>query len=278
VKVGLPLGMLNPRLWKEVTILADQLGYESVWIPEHLMLPVRSSGSPFSGQEHPPIPPDIPVFDPFVYMGMLAGCTERIRFGTHVYNIGLRHPFVTARAVSTLDVVSGGRVELGVGASWLAEEWAAAGLDFRTRGRRVDEAIVVCRRLWRDKEVEHRGEFFHFEAVMCEPKPVQARIPVHVGGDSKAALRRAALLGDGWIPMNHSLEQVPSSMARISAAREEAGITPEIELTMGLPVEKRDDLDRYAEAGVGRVLVRPWSSSRDAVEGLKRFAGEVLNH
>ena len=277
MKVGLPLGMLNPRLWKEVTILADQLGYESVWIPEHLILPVRSSGSPFSGQEHPPIPPDIPVFDPFVYMGMLAGCTEKIRFGTHVYNIGLRHPFVTARAVSTLDVVSGGRVELGVGASWLAEEWAAAGLDFKTRGRRVDEAIVVCRRLWSDREVEHDGEFFRFEPVMFEPKPVQARVQIHVGGDSAAALRRAALLGDGWIPMNHSLEQVPSSMARITAAREEAGITPGIELTMGLPVEKRNDLDRYADAGVDRVLVRPWSSSRDAVEALKRFAGEVLN-
>lgn len=269
--------MLNPRMWREVTQTADRLGYESVWIPEHLILPVHSSGSPFSGQEHPPIPPDIPVFDPFVYMGALAGCTESIRFGTHVYNIGLRHPFISARAVATLDIVSSGRVELGIGASWLAEEWAATGLDFGTRGRRVNEAIAVCRRLWTDKEIEHHGEFFDFEPVMFEPKPFQPRIPVHVGGDSAAALRRAALLGDGWIPMNHTLDQIPGSVSKITSMREAAGITPDIEVTMGLPVETRDDLARYEEAGVGRVLVRPWSSSREAVDGLKRFAGEVLH-
>ena len=277
MKVGLPLGMLNPRMWKEVTQAADRLGYESVWIPEHLVLPVQSSGSPFNGQEHPPIPPDIPVFDPFVYMGALAGCTESIRFGTHVYNIGLRHPFITARAVATLDIVSSGRLELGVGASWLAEEWAATGLDFHTRGGRIDEAIAVCRRLWTDKQIEHHGEFFDFEPVMFEPKPFQPRIPVHVGGDSPAALRRAALLGDGWIPMNHTLDQIPGSVAKIASMREAAGIMPDFELTMGLRVETRDDLARYEEAGVGRVLVRPWSSSREAVEALKRFAGEVLH-
>jgi probable F420-dependent oxidoreductase len=276
LKVGLPLGMLNPRVWNEVTVAADRLGYESVWIPEHLVIPVRSSGSPFAGQEHPPIPADIPVFDPFVYMAALAGGTERIRFGTHVYNIGLRHPFSTARAVATLDVVSGGRVELGVGASWLAEEWSAVGIDFKSRGGRIDEAIEICRRLWSEEEIEHRGKFFEFEPVMFEPKPVQPRIPVHIGGDSPAALRRAALLGDGWIPMNHSLDQIPSSLAKIASIRESAGISPGIELTMGLPVAKREDLDRYEAAGVSRVLVRPWSSSREAVEALKRFAGEIL--
>lgn len=276
MKIGLPLGMLNPRMWKEVTQVADQLGYESVWIPEHLILPVNSSGSPFSGQDHPPIPPDIPVFDALVYMSMLSGITDNIRFGTHVYNIGLRHPFVTARAVATLDIVSNGRVELGVGASWLAEEWAAVGLEFNTRGRRIDEAIAVCRRLWSDKDIEYHGEFFDFQPVMFEPKPVQQRIPVHVGGDSPAALRRAALLGDGWIPMNHTFEQIGPSLKKIARIRQDAGIEENVELTMGLPVESGGDLDRYEEAGVGRVLVRPWSNSREAVEALKRFSGEIL--
>src|SRR5258708_29693371 len=110
MKVGISLGTLNPRVWYEVTEAADRLGYESVWLPEHLVIPVSSSGSPVHGQDHPPVPPNLPVFDAFVYLAMLAGRTERIRFGTQVYNIGLRHPFIAARAVATLDVVSGGRL------------------------------------------------------------------------------------------------------------------------------------------------------------------------
>jgi probable F420-dependent oxidoreductase len=277
MKVGLSLGLLNPRAWKEATVAADRLGYESVWMPEHLILPVGGSGSPFHGSDHPPIPPNSPVFDPLVYLAMLAGCTESIRFGTHVYNIGLRHPFVTARAAATLDIVSQGRFEFGIGASWLAEEWEAVGLDFTTRGRRVDEAISICRRLWTDEQVEHHGEFFDFPPVMFEPKPVQPSIPLHVGGDGPAALRRAAIFGDGWIPMNHSVDQVEASLSKIRSQREEAGRDPFVELTMGLPVESPEDLKRYAAVGVTRVLVRPWSSTKDALEAIDRFAREILH-
>ena len=115
------------------------------------------AGSPISGSDHPPIPSDVPVFDVFGYLGFLAGKTERIHFGTQVYNIGLRHPFAVARSVTTLDVVSGGRFEFGIGASWLRAEWEAVGLDFDSRGRRVDESIEVCRRLWSEDLVEHHG-------------------------------------------------------------------------------------------------------------------------
>jgi len=277
MKIGISLAALNPRVWVEATETADRLGYESVWMPEHLVFPVSSSGSPVHGQEHPPVPADVPVFDTFVYMGMLAGRTQQIRFGTYVYNIGLRHPFVTARAVATLDIVSDGRVELGIGASWLRQEWDAVGLDFDSRGRRVDEAIAVCRRLWTEREIEHHGEFFDFAPVMFEPKPVQQPIPLVIGGDGAAALRRAAQVGDGWIPMNHSLEQIPASLEKIRAMREEAGRDPHVELTLALPVESRSDLDRYAEIGVDRVIVRPWKSSRDAIEGMTRFADEILH-
>ena len=173
VKFAISLGMLNPRVWPDVTQEADRLGYDSVWLPEHLVFPVETKGSPFHGADHPPVPADVPVFDAFTYLGFLAGRTERIRFSTHVYNIGLRHPFVPARAVATLDIVSGGRAEFGIGASWLRAEWDAVGLDFDSRGRRVDEALDVCRRLWTESEVEHHGEFFDFEPVMFEPKPVQ---------------------------------------------------------------------------------------------------------
>src|SRR5207248_2746728 len=141
VKFGIALGALNSHFHLDATEEAERLGYESVWLPEHLVLPVRMSRSPHPGDEHPPVPPTTPVFDAFAYLGFLAGRTRHVRLGTHVYNLGLRHPFISARAVQTLDVLSGGRVEFGIGASWLEEEWRAVGLDFASRGRRVDEAI-----------------------------------------------------------------------------------------------------------------------------------------
>ena len=109
MKFALSLGQLNPTAWAAVTEEADRLGYDSVWIPEHLVLPFDMGGSPHAGQDHPPIPPELPVFDALMYLAFLAARTERIRFGTQVFNIGLRHPFVTARAAATLDHVSGGR-------------------------------------------------------------------------------------------------------------------------------------------------------------------------
>jgi len=277
MKVGIPLGRLRPQLWAEATELADRLGYESVWMPEHLVIPLDAHGSPFAGADHPPVPSDVPVFDPFTYLGFLAGRTEQIHFGTHVYNIGLRHPFATARAVTTLDVVSAGRAEIGIGASWLEAEWEAVGLDFSTRGRRVDEAIGVCRRLWSESVVEHHGEFFDFSPVMFEPKPVQSPWPpLHIGGDGPAALRRAATVGDGWIPMNHRVEQIPEQAARLAELRSRAGRTGTVEITIGAGSAGADDLRRYADAGIGRVLVQPWSRSAEATDGLRRFADEIL--
>ncbi len=279
MKIGLSLGQLRPSLWTEFTREADRLGYESVWMPEHLVLPARLDGSPFAESDHPPIPPEVPVFDVFTYLAFLAGQTDRIRFGTQVYNIGLRHPFVVARAVATLDVVSRGRLEFGVGASWLEAEWDAVGLDFATRGRRVDESIGVCQRLWSEPLIEHHGEFFDFGPVMFEPKPVQSPWPaLHIGGDGPAALRRAATVGDGWIPMNHSLEQIPADAARIARLREDARRDGVVEITIGARGSGLDDLRRHAEAGVGRVLVKPWTSTKDALDGIRRFADDVLPH
>jgi probable F420-dependent oxidoreductase len=276
VKIGISLGQLNPSLWAEATREADRLGYESVWMPEHLVIPVAMTGSPHEGAEHPPIPSNVPVFDVFSYLGFLAGQTEQIHFGTQVYNIGLRHPFVVARAVTTLDVVSGGRVEFGIGASWLEAEWEAVGLDFSTRGRRVDETIEVCQRLWSEEVVEHHGEFFDFGPVMFEPKPTHAPWPsLHIGGDGPAAMRRAATVGDGWIPMNHSLEEIPAEARRIAQLRQDAGKTDPLEITLGGGAEL-DDLRHRADQGVGRALVKPWRSSKDALEGMRRFADEVL--
>jgi probable F420-dependent oxidoreductase len=274
---GLHLGSVNPRIWAELVEEADRLGFESVWVPEHLVVPLDSSGSPHHGSDHPPIPPTVPIFDVFGVLCHLAGRTEKIRLGTHVYNIGLRHPFITARAATTVDVLSGGRLELGIGASWLRAEWEAVGLDFDRRGPRVDEAIEVCRRLWSEEVVEYHGEFFDFGPVAFEPKPVQRPGPsLQIGGDGSAAFRRVATVGSGWMPMNHALEDLAASMARIDELARLAGRTEPIQLTFFGDVSKPEDVDRYRAAGITRLLVRPWSRSSEAIDGIRRFAGDVI--
>lgn len=275
MKFAISLGVLNPSAWVAVTEEADRLGFDSVWLPEHLVLPVDMGGSPHDGQDHPPIPSDLPVVDALVELAGLAARTERIRFGTQVYNIGLRHPFSTARAVTTLDVVSGGRFDFGVGASWLRAEWEAVGLDFDTRGARVDECLEVCRRLWSEPVVEHHGACFDFAPVRFEPKPVQRPWPpLHIGGDGPAALRRAATVGDGWIPMNTSLDDVPTRVATLAELRERAGRDGRTEVTLGGELHAPGDVDRYAEAGVDRVIVRPWARTSGALDGIRWFAEE----
>jgi probable F420-dependent oxidoreductase len=277
VRFGLHLGALAPRAWIDVAEEADRLGYESVWIPEHLVLPIGGTGSPIAGDDHPPIPPDVPVFDVFAYLSHLAARTTSIRLGTNVYNIGLRHPFVTARAATTVDVLSGGRLQLGIGASWLRAEWDAVGLDFDGRGARVDEAIDVCRRLWTDDVVEHHGTHFDFAPVAFEPKPVQPGGPaLHIGGDGAAALRRAATVGSGWMPMNHALDDLPKSLARLGDLAERHGRTTPVEVTFSATPRDLDDVRRHAEMGIDRLLVRPWTRAADAVDAIRRYADEII--
>jgi probable F420-dependent oxidoreductase len=277
VRFGIALGRLNPAFFEDCTREADRLGFESVWLPEHLAFTTRMSRSPHPGEEHPPVPPTTPIFDAFAYLSYLAGRTERVRLGTHVYNVGLRHPFVSARAVQTLDIISGGRVEFGIGASWLEEEWDAAELDFHTRGRRVDEALVVCRRLWTEDEVSHHGSFFNFDGVVFEPKPVQRPWPpILVGGESDAALRRAARLGDGWIGMSHDFESGARQIERLRALLAEQGRdAASFQFCLGGPVDSPDDVTRWQELGVTRLIVAPWARSRDAVDGMRRFANQM---
>jgi len=277
VKFGIALGRLNPAFFLEVTLEAERLGFESVWLSEHLVFPVDMEGSPHPGQEHPPVPPSTPVFDAFAYLAFLAGRTRRIRLGTNVYLLGLRHPFAAARAVQTLDVVSGGRAEVGVGAGWLRSEWTAAGLDPHTRGRRLDEALAVCRRLWTEEVVEHHGAFFDFGPVMFEPKPVQKpHPPIHVGGESEAALRRAAR-HDGWCGLDHTPASARVRVERLRALRAEAGREgASFEVSVGGSVASRDEAAWYEEAGVDRLFVAPWRRSPEALDGLRRFADLLL--
>lgn len=277
MKFGIHLGSVNTRFWGDVAEEADRLGFESLWVPEHVVVPLSAAGSPHRGAGHPPIPSDVPIYDALGVLCHLAARTTQIRLGTHVYNIGLRHPFLTARAATTVDVLSGGRLSLGIGASWLRSEWEAVGLDFDTRGARVDEAIDVCRRLWTEEVIEHHGTFFDFGPTAFEPKPVQQPLALHIGGDGAAALRRAATVGAGWMPMNHGLADLPGSVKRLTELAKLAGRADPVEITVPGDVATPDDLAGYASVGVTRLIVRPWASSRAAVDGMRQFADAFLH-
>jgi probable F420-dependent oxidoreductase len=277
MKYGIALGAVHHKAFLDVTLEAEKLGFESVWLPEHLVLTSEMSRSPHPGEEHPPVPPNVPIYEAFAYLSFLAAKTERVRLGTHVYNIGLRHPFTTARGVQTLDILSGGRFEFGIGASWLEQEWDAAGLDFKSRGRRVDEAIEICKRLWTDEEVSFKGEFFTFEPVMFEPKPVQKPWPpILVGGESKAALKRAARLCDGWIGMQadfeHGKQQVDTLRQLLDEYERDAS---KFQFCLGGAVTSPDDAKRWEDIGITRLVFAPWRRSREAIDGMRHFAEKM---
>ncbi len=277
MKFAITFGRLHPRLWAEAAEAADGLGFESAWLPEHLVLPKEMAGSPFAGAEHPPVPPETQLFDPGSMLSFLAARTRSIRLGTYVYLLGLRHPFITARAFGTLDWLSSGRAVIGAGAGWLRSEWEALGIDPATRGARLEEAIGVCRRLWTEETVAHDGPFFPFAAVAFEPKPVQQPIPIHVGGESAVALRRAARLGDGWIGMGATPESAAAVVATIRRHRHEAGrLETAFEITVGGACSTEDDLLSWEQAGVDRLIVTPWRRSAEVLDALESFARRFI--
>lgn len=268
---GISLLRAHPAQWPELAVEAERLGFESVWLSEHLVLPAAFDGSRYPDGRLP-IRPDTPLFDVPVIGAALAARTTVLRVGTYVYQLGLRHPFVAARAIATLDWMSGGRVELGVGAGWLREEWEASGADFDTRGRRLDEAIRVCTRLWSEPVVEHHGEFFAFPPVTFEPKPLQRPLPVHVGGESNAALRRAAALGTGWIGMHHTPQSVQPVLARLDECCRRIGRSHPLVTTTAAAPGPDVDVAAWRDTGLDRLIVAPWERSRDAVAGMRAFA------
>lgn len=264
VRVGVALKVRYEAM-REVAVAAEELGYESVWVPEHLVLPADLADSTHSSDHH--LRPDIPTLDVLVFLATLATATSTIRLGTWVYNLALRHPIVAARAVQTLDVVSGGRVSLGVGAGWVEGEYAAVGVDFGTRGARLDECIDALRVLWTEDTPSFAGDHVTYGAVKFEPKPPQGRIPILVGGESDAALRRAATRGDGWIGMDHTPASAAAQVAKLRELTDRR-----LEVTVGATPRDAAELEAFAEAGVDRIIVAPFDRSADAIDGLRAYA------
>jgi len=273
---GVNLGLLHPAVWTDVAVAADELGYESVWIPEHLVFTTDMAASRYPGTPdgQPPVPPETPLFDAPVFLSAIAARTQQVLLGTYVYLFGLRHPFISARAFGTLDWLSGGRAIIGVGAGWLEGEWRAVGLDFASRGRRLDEAIDIAKRLWTEPVVEHAGGFYAFEKVCFEPKPIsRPHPPILAGGEGKRSLRRAVERCQGWISMPHTLETATPQVNRLHQLLAAADRPPEdFQITVSAFEAPPERVADFKKLGVHRLVVRPATRSRLAVDQLAEFA------
>jgi len=262
VKFGFTLFGARPTEYAEVARRAEAAGFESIWMPEHLVFPAEMPATyPYSDNGLPPVYPGSPLYDPWVTLSFMAASTQRIRLGTHVYILPLRHPLVTARAVTTLDVLSAGRAILGAGVGWLSEEFHFAGESFRNRGKRTDEIIGLLRELWTEKVVSHSGPFYELGPLRFEPKPVQRpHPPIEIGDTSGPAVRRAARLGDGWLATGAlELDALAARVEEMESIRREAGRTElPFEISMGNRLQlDLESVQRYADVGVTRLMLGP---------------------
>ncbi|MBV9092162.1 MAG: LLM class F420-dependent oxidoreductase [Mycobacteriaceae bacterium] len=239
----------------------EACGFESIVAVEHTVLTTRyDSVYPYDASGRVELAADCPVPDPLDLLAFVAGHTDTLGLATGVLVLPNHHPVVLAKRVATVDALSGGRLRLCVGVGWLKEEIEACGAAFATRGRRADEQIAVMRALWADNGgVSHHGEFFRFDNATCYPKPAQGPgLPVHVGGHSRAAARRAGRLGDGFQPLGVAGARLQSLLGDMRDAASQAGRDPSVlELTLGHLVTKIDAerAARLAEMGAERIVL-----------------------
>ena len=255
---------------------AEEAGFESIWTVDHVVIPKDyKSAYPYAqsrrmgdGSENIELP------DPLIYMAYLASVTKTIRLATGILIVPQRNPVVTAKQLATLDQLSGGRIDLGIGVGWLEEEFKAIGVPFEQRGKRTDECINAMRHLWKDEIAEFHGNLVDFGPVFCRPQPVNGAIPIIVGGHSKAAARRAGKIGDGFFPARG----IPEDLFQLvkTTAKEHGRNPDDIEFTVSTP----DDLETtpdLAKIGVNRILIpssamggtSQWASTPDEVYAFK---------
>jgi len=268
--------MANRENMLAITSKAEELGYDSLWAAERVLVPVPPN------QDWSKRNPS--AFEPLITLSHLAAITDRIRLGTSVVILPLRNPAVLARMTASLDVLSGGRLELGVGIGWMREEMEVSNVSMRLRGRMADEYVQAIRHLWRGEG--YQGEFVSIPPNLFEPSPVRGQVPIWVGGNSDAALRRAARLGDGWIPMGSlPLEQLREKVERINELAAEAG-RARIDISCNQSFTQQtlehgqaciDLVDSFSAAGATQLIPRFHADTRrDFIRLMESFAREVL--
>jgi len=257
----------GPEAIRRAAIQAEELGFADVWTSEHIILP---SGAPY--------PPSAVFYDPVLALTWAAAYTKRVRLGTSVLVLPMRHPLPLAKELATLQNLSEGRLILGAGVGWLEAEFAALGVPFRQRGRRMDEGIALMRAVWTEDPVTFPARWIPavVEHMRMLPKPVKP-IPIWIGGSSEAAFARALRL-DGW----HGSRLLPEAAAPVVRRLREKRPDPEFAISLRSSWDGKDDtalgerLAAYAEAGVNHILVEPAERTLDdwlrAVEWVARAA------
>ncbi len=252
---------------------AEALGFDSLWIPEHPVIPVGHQ-TPFPGAADGALPDHYNRWaDPFIALTVAAGVTNRIKLGTGICLLPERDPIVTAKVIASLDLYSNGRVILGIGGGWLREEIEVMGTTFRVRWKRLRETVEAMRLLWTQTEASYEGELIQFPAVRCEPKPVQKNgPPVLLGAHGRRAIERVARSYDGWFPLAQSPQALATEIAALRKLVKEAGRDPDsVPVTPIVDPENgnlsADRLKQYQAAGVSGVVVFNQKMGTDISDG-----------
>ena len=262
----------------EIARAADDLGYEGVAIPDHVVnLETLSTPYPYTEDGQRRWQPFTDWLDPWVLVGALSQATKRLKFVTTVYIPAMRDPYSAAKAIGTAACLSGGRVELGVGVGWCAEEFDLLGQSFARRSKRTDEMLDLMKALWQPGWTEFDGEFYRTPRLEMTPTPPP--IPIYAGGLSDIALRRAAR-NDGWIGDLIGLDQAIASVDRIREVRAAAGLGMDgfTVITPLMDAFTPAHFERAAAAGIDAVLTMPWmfyagptASLAEKIDGLRRY-------
>jgi probable F420-dependent oxidoreductase len=269
----------NPDLLAHLAVTAENCGFESLWTVEHVVIP-KGYQSPYPYSKDGKIPggEDVAIPDPLLPLGFVAALTKKIRLATGVMILPQRHPLYVAKELATLDLLSGGRTILGIGSGWLKEEFDALGLDFHERGARTDEAIQALRACWCDSPSNFKGKHFNFGPLMSFPKPAQTNgVPVHIGGHSPAAARRAGRHGDGFFPALSDPPKLKELFAVMREAADKSGRDAnQIELSC-IGRSNADAIKPLADVGIARVIFAPPGFDKDALSrGLEKIGNEVI--
>ena len=297
--------MASPENLRTLAQRAESLGFDSVWVSDHIILPRKvDSFYPYAADGVATFRPDEDYYDPLATLNFLAGCTQKIRLGTHVLILPYRNPVLTAKMLSTLDVLSGGRVILGAGVGWMEEEFQALGLDtYAQRGAVTDEYIQLFKELWTKDNPEFHGEHYQLSESGFKPKPVQKpHPPIWIGGHTNPAIRRAAKYGDGWMPIGLrppailEPEELAEKIARLRRLTVRAG-RPEDAVSLcfstgvtfdnspgatrrmmsGRAEQIAADLRQYQDLGVRNfILGFPGDSVAALDEAMEQFSKQVM--
>jgi probable F420-dependent oxidoreductase len=249
----------------ELARALEERGFESVWFPEHTHIPA-SRRTPWPGG--PDLPKDYwSSYDPFVALTAAATATRRLKLGTGICLLVERDPIVTAKAVATVDRLSGGRFLFGIGGGWNAEEMENHGTIFKLRWRLLRERVLAMKEIWTKREAEFHGEFVNFDKIWADPKPLQKpHPPIIVGGDGATTFDRVVEFGNGWMPINRPNKNPIGRIPELRHRLEKAGRDPKsVPVSLFYAPPERTALEALAAAGVERAIFGLPSEPRDAV-------------